>query len=224
MATNVFIDGFNFYYGCFKNRRDPTNHERAYLKWVDLRKLTEAYADGDIIDRIYYCTAKAVAMRDKDTPHRQRMYFDALKTISGIEIHLGQYKLRTKRGVLVNPAWLKKQYPKPVDIESYEEKGSDVNLASLLLRDAFTGKCDKAIVISNDSDLALAVRFARDIAGIPVYVLSPFPGVVSELAKAASNATPLDKSLLAHCQLPDEIWHKGKRVAQRPRPWRDPNS
>jgi hypothetical protein len=33
-----------------------------------------------------------------------------------------------------------------------EEKGSDVNLATYLLLDAFKQDCEAAVVISNDSD------------------------------------------------------------------------
>lgn len=39
-----------------------------------------------------------------------------------------------------------------------EEKGSDVNLATMLLLDGCGRKYDVAMVISNDSDLALPIR------------------------------------------------------------------
>lgn len=54
-----------------------------------------------------------------------------------------------------------------------EEKGSDVNLASHLLVDAFTGGFEKAAVVSNDSDLGWPVGHVRDALGLPVVVLNP---------------------------------------------------
>ena len=52
-----------------------------------------------------------------------------------------------------------------------EEKGSDVNLATHLLADVLERRADAAIVICNDSDLALPIRIARN--HIPVGVINP---------------------------------------------------
>lgn len=42
-----------------------------------------------------------------------------------------------------------------------EEKGSDVNVATRLLQDVLTGQVDAAVIVSNDSDLALPATVAR---------------------------------------------------------------
>lgn len=42
-----------------------------------------------------------------------------------------------------------------------EEKGTDVNVAAHLLTDVLTNEVDAAIVVSNDSDLALPITAAR---------------------------------------------------------------
>jgi hypothetical protein len=52
-----------------------------------------------------------------------------------------------------------------------EEKGSDVNVATHLLIDVFDRSIDCAIVVSNDSDLALPIQVARD--KISVGVINP---------------------------------------------------
>jgi hypothetical protein len=54
-----------------------------------------------------------------------------------------------------------------------EEKGSDVNLASLLLADGFRGKYEVAVVISNDSDFVLPIQIVRDELKLPVGVVNP---------------------------------------------------
>ncbi len=43
--------------------------------------------------------------------------------------------------------------PVIVDVIKTQEKGSDVNLATYMLLDAFRQESDIAVVISNDSDL-----------------------------------------------------------------------
>ncbi|WP_202864786.1 PIN domain-containing protein [Rothia uropygioeca] len=55
-----------------------------------------------------------------------------------------------------------------------EGKGSDVNVASHLLIDILTGTIDAAVVISNDSDLAYPVTFARD--RVPIGLVNPTKG------------------------------------------------
>lgn len=49
-----------------------------------------------------------------------------------------------------------------------EEKGSDVNLAAHLLRDAYRGHCGCAVIVSNDSDLLTPIRIAKADCGTVV--------------------------------------------------------
>ena len=55
-----------------------------------------------------------------------------------------------------------------------EEKGSDVNVASHLLSDVLTNQVNAAVVVSNDSDLAVPLRVARD--RVPVGLVHPGAG------------------------------------------------
>jgi hypothetical protein len=54
-----------------------------------------------------------------------------------------------------------------------EEKGSDVNIATYMLVDAFRADCDQLVVITNDSDLAEPIRIINKELRIPVGVLNP---------------------------------------------------
>jgi len=45
-----------------------------------------------------------------------------------------------------------------VQVIKTEEKGSDVNLATYLLLDAFAANCELRVVVSNDSDLKEPIR------------------------------------------------------------------
>jgi hypothetical protein len=54
-----------------------------------------------------------------------------------------------------------------------EEKGSDVNLATHLLHDAYRNDHELAVVISNDSDLVVPIQIVRHELGKPVGVFVP---------------------------------------------------
>jgi hypothetical protein len=59
------------------------------------------------------------------------------------------------------------------DVLKMEEKGSDVNIATYMLVDAFRKDCDQLVVITNDSDLAEPVRIIHKELGIPVGIFNP---------------------------------------------------
>jgi hypothetical protein len=142
MSTNVYIDGFNVYYGCLKGT--------AY-KWLDLQAFCARLLPKDDIKRIRFFTARVTSRPDDpDVDKRQRLYLRALGTLPKVSVHLGHflsYPTRMPLGHIVAGG------PRTVEVIKTEEKGSDVNLAFYLLMDAFTGDCDTAAVVTNDGDL-----------------------------------------------------------------------
>ncbi len=64
---------------------------------------------------------------------------------------------------------------------SYEEKGSDVNLASHVLIDILEKRVDAAVVISNDGDLRHPLVFAR--TRVPVGLINPSRRPTSQMLK-----------------------------------------
>jgi hypothetical protein len=72
-----------------------------------------------------------------------------------------------------------------VSVAQWEEKGSDVNVASHLLLDLLHQRIDAAMVISNDSDLAFAIAEARAL--VPVGVVNPSPNYPSGALKASQT-------------------------------------
>ena len=83
-----------------------------------------------------------------------------------------------------------------------EEKGSDVNLASHLLLDAFRKDCEAALVISNDSDLLEPIRIVRREFGMPVGVASPHARPSQVLLKEASFFRSIRAGALRSSQFP----------------------
>ena len=165
MPTNIYIDGFNLYYGCL--RGTP-------YKWLDLDALCRRLFPRDTIHRIRYFTAN-ITPRPSGPPQkvqRQQAYLRALQTIPHLTIHRGRYLTHPTRMPLAHP---RPGGPATVEVIKTEEKGSDVNLATYLLLDAFRRDCDTAVVISNDSDLKEPIALAQSELGLHVGVVNPHP-------------------------------------------------
>jgi hypothetical protein len=160
--ANVYVDGFNLYYGCLKGTE---------YRWLDLGAFCQKLIPSNPINRIRYFTARISARpQDPDGPVRQETYLRALATTPGLSIHLGHFQQTTVRAPLAKP---KPGGAKTVEVLKTEEKGSDVNLATYLLLDAFCKDCDLAVVVSNDSDLEAPIRVAMRELGIPVGLVNP---------------------------------------------------
>ena len=95
--------------------------------------------------------------------------------------------------------------PRTVEVLDTEEKGSDVNLASYLLLDAFEDEYEMAVVVSNDSDLELPIRMARSRLGKQVGVFDPSRRRSFELHAAASWYRPLRQGPLSASLFPDTL-------------------
>ena len=194
MKTNVYIDGFNLYYRAVKNTP---------FKWLDLGKMCEALLPSHDIQRIRYFTAKV-----SGADHRQRQiaYIRAIETIPYLSVHYGTFKTRTKKGLLVTPV---PGAPAVVEILTTEEKGSDVNLATYLLSDGYRGEYEQAVIVSNDSDLALPIEVVRKELPRRIGVVNPNrnPKQITpkELIDAASFTLRLFKTTLRDNQFPPEI-------------------
>src|SRR5258705_8261960 len=94
--------------------------------------------------------------------------------------------------------------PATVLVLKSEEKGSDVNLATTLLMDAFDGDFEQAVVVSNDSDLAYPIEVVRNKFGFPVVVLFPCGGTRKpsyHLSKVATASPLVNAAHLAAAQL-----------------------
>jgi hypothetical protein len=86
-----------------------------------------------------------------------------------------------------------------------------------------SGVFDEAIVISNDSDLSLAVQTVVRDAGKRVRVISPDLFVVNELQNAVAfrqqDAGIIQPRLIHRCQFPNEILVPDGTVIRKPKGW-----
>jgi len=207
MATNVYVDAFNLYYGSLKGTP---------YRWLDLGTLCARLLPKDRINRIRYFTATVSARPDNpDAPQRQQVYLRALETTPGLSIHYGHYLSHVTRMPLANP---RPGGARTVEVVKTEEKGSDVNLATYLLLDAFQRDCDVAVVISNDSDLKLPIEIARSELGIRVGVVNPHPPARRSRALEPTFFKQLRTSALGACQFP-QVLADAKGEIRKPARW-----
>jgi hypothetical protein len=96
-------------------------------------------------------------------------------------------------------------FPAVAKVWKTEEKGSDVNLGSHLIRDAFQGNYDVAAVLSNDTDLVEPIRIVTQELGLPVGLLCPVPAPAAGLAQVASFVRHIRVQHLLASQFADTI-------------------
>jgi hypothetical protein len=192
VRTNVYVDGFNLYYGAV--RGTP-------YRWLDLARLCKVMLPNDTIQSIKYFTARVSARpNDPDKPMRQQIYMRALRTIPNLRIIYGHFLTHARQMVLTgsNP-------PKRVWVDKTEEKGSDVNLAAHLLYDGFKGFFDVAVLITNDSDLLEPIRMIRYDLRLPVGILNPHQYHSRVLKPHTTFMKRIRQADVAASQFPDTL-------------------
>ena len=195
MRTIVYVDGLNLYYGALKGTP---------YKWLDLKKLAQEILgpQNDIIKIKLFTAAVKPTSTDPHVHLRQSVYLRALeKFIPEIEIMKGHFLEHTVSMRLDPPIGTKKF----ATVLKREEKGSDVNLALHFLNDAWLNHYDCGVIISNDSDLAEAVRLVRMQTTKKIGIISPFPTTSKELSNHSHFQRKIRENALTISQLPDQI-------------------
>ena len=244
MRVGVYVDGYNLYYGA----RRMCGRGTPGWRWLDIKGLIEGIIVGqsgwagphDV--SVTYCTARISGAGNLVGQREQDVYLRALAVSgSATRIEYGNYVSRVGTAPLAvagphhRPEIVRPQWPVMlqdsndqdvpdgrfmVSVARREEKGTDVNVASHLLIDVLSGAVDAAVIVSNDSDLALPIRIAR--TRVPVGMVNPTPSYFAGKLEGSPTEgvgghwwyqlTIAD--LTAH-QLPTRI---GAKIA-KPQPW-----
>jgi uncharacterized LabA/DUF88 family protein len=157
----VFIDGSNIMY-CSRKIRPGFR--------VDYHRMAQALCgDRNLVRTYFFCS------EDIENPNpKQRGFLNALRE-RGIEVFSHPLKSRTTRSGEV------------IRIE----KGVDVTMVSVLLRNAFIEAFDVAIVVTGDGDFVVAVQTVKD-RGKRVEVASFEDSIALGLRRVADKFTSLD--------------------------------
>jgi uncharacterized LabA/DUF88 family protein len=218
MKTIVYVDGFNLYYRALKN----TAH-----KWLDLDALCRLVLPASCnIAAINYYTARVSARVDPSSPKDQNTYLTALQTIPHLKVHYGNFQVTEKFMFLAQPLTFRPTSTTPADpvptfakVVKTEEKGSDVNLGVHLVRDAFMGAFEHAVVITNDTDLREPIRIVVQEANLPVTLLSPCAQPAATLSALATHVRHIRSGHLSKAQLADPVTTATGQALAKPPGW-----
>ncbi|HSX11141.1 MAG TPA: NYN domain-containing protein [Chlamydiales bacterium] len=181
-----FIDGFNLYHAISTLRRPE-------LKWTDLRALSKVFLKSysEELVGVYYFSAYAEHIAEAKQKC-QRDYIKALE-LKAVKPILGHFKKKNRKCPSCDYQWI-----------GHEEKETDVNIALFLLNLAYHNAFDRALVISNDSDLAPAIRMVRsEFPHKQITAIAPPQYHAShELVHAASDKSKIRVDHLERCLLP----------------------
>ena len=150
---------------------------------------------------ICYFTAKMRTVRGNGGPRqRQDVYLRAVTALPNVKVIYGTHK---KRGT------------------SWEEKQTDVNIATEMIFDAFFSRFSHAVLVSNDTDLVSPIRRIRDELGLRVTVVNPVlaQSTHDELRDAATDVIEIESQHLRASQLPPRIQDASGRWITKPTSW-----
>ena len=224
MRTYVYVDGFNLFHGALQG----TDY-----RWLDLLSLFRGMLEPDYkVNKVKYFTARIKKGENAEYySEDQSIYLQALsKYCCNLEIIYGKFVTNVVKrpiansksgelpnidvidsgGNVVNRKIAKseeKENELPrIKVLNREEKGSDVNLAVHLLDDAWKNSYDLGVVVTNDSDFAMAMELAGKVPNKSIGLLRPRTEQKSaELAQYASFSRPITVNALEANQLPSPI-------------------
>jgi len=206
---NIYIDGFNLFYGLLKGS--------AY-KWLNIQACFEKIYKHDEIVSIKYFTA----LIKGDDLVKQEIYMKALQTLPKVSIIFGNFK-----GKVVTCGVPECDYPHK-SFRVFEEKRTDVNIAIEMLNDASKGMVDRFILVSGDSDLVPAINIIRrEFPFIDLIVLIPAKRsksmkdryIASEIRRAANHARLLDYAYIRTSQFPNPVIDPKRNKIVKPIGW-----
>ncbi len=203
MRANVYIDGFNLYFGSLKGTRH---------KWLNVSAMCRRLLPNREINRVRYFSARISPLpHNPDAPDRQDAYLTALETLPDLTIHLGRFTSRPVSLPVFPLEYPSQNSPaQTVRVLKTEEKRSDVNLATFLMLDCVDDNVDEVVIVSNDSDLVLPIELAVKRFGKIAGVISPQDS--SQISRALLRAATwtyktINRSVLAASQFPDVVQH-----------------
>ncbi len=211
--TIVYVDGFNLYFGL----RDANLQK---CMWLNIHELSRHLCGtGRQLLRTKYFTsrvsgapkgASSTSIKAAEAKRkRQSEFLEVLATITGLEITYGHFLAKDADCHACGSVWTK-----------FEEKMTDVNIATSMMTDAFQDQFDHAILVSGDSDLVPPVRaILKLFPEKKIFVAFPPARKSTELKNLASDKIEMFKASLVNSQLPDQVTLPSGRVIVRPADW-----
>jgi uncharacterized LabA/DUF88 family protein len=177
------------------------------LKWLDINCLVKnLLTDKQVVIEVKYFTSRVSNNPEKQK--RQTTYIEALET-TGVKVFYGNYQRDSTECRRCGNVWA-----------SYNEKMTDVNIATQILIDAYADRFDMAMLISGDSDLVPPIRAVHELFNKKrVFVAFPPKRHNSSVALVSKGSMIIGRKKLSDSQFNEEVQkHDGFRL-RRPKEW-----
>jgi uncharacterized LabA/DUF88 family protein len=198
--SNFYIDGFNLYFGMIQAGYTD-------CKWLNIWKLADRIINkNQVLGSVKFFTSRI--NNNKKKQGRQYDFLNALFT-TDTEIIYGHFLSQPFNCRICGAR----------DFET-KEKMTDVNIATQILKDAFTNSFDVAFLISGDSDLVPPLRMIRDLfPDKELIVVFPPERKSTSLSNVAHRSFTLSRGKLKSSQFPDQVVNKHGHIIQKPAEW-----
>jgi len=200
-----YIDGFNLYFGL------RSKGWRKYY-WLDPAALSRSLLkpDQQLVACNYFTARIRSHTNGGQSNARQSLWIDALQAQPDIQCQFGHYLSKERRCRACRITW-----------KDFEEKMTDVKIATQILVDAFDNAYDTALIISGDSDLVPPLQAIRNRQPDKRIIVAFPPGRRSEqLRQVAHGCFTIGEVKLRKNLLPDEIALPNGHILRRPAKWR----
>ena len=204
------VDGFNLYHSVMRLKGDTG----CSTKWLDLDSLCRSYLplfgrDASLAS-IHYFSALPYHLSPTNSGKvaRHEVYLSCLKA-SGITVQLGRFKEKDVYCPNCKSYFLK-----------HEEKETDVAIAVTLIELLILDQCDKAVVMSGDTDLSPAIKKClRLFPKKSIIFAFPYARKNNELLKLAPASFSISKKQYIRHQFPNPVVLADGRKIHKPAGW-----
>jgi len=201
-----YVDGFNFYYGL----KSMGKSWKKYY-WLDMVKFCEQMVKPhqELVEVNYFSAAHNT---ENGKRKRQGQFFAANRSNPKFHLFLGKF---------LQKKFIHRECG--LEFTTYEEKETDVQIATSMIADVVKDRCDISILISADSDLVPPINFIREFKpNHKVFICFP-PKRFSYDLKKKSDIVPIllenNELKFQNARLPDEVNLPNGHKVIRPSSW-----
>lgn len=205
------VDGFNLYHSI---KEAVSVQPNIHFKWLNLHALCSSLlhliGNNAQLAEVHYFSALAThrQIADPQVILRHQSLLDCLRA-TGVHIELGRFKAKSGACPICR---------RP--IVRHEEKETDVAIAVRLIDLLHADRCDTAVLVTGDTDLAPAIRLARQrFPDKGIVCAFPYARKNNELAGLSTHSFVIRATSYARHQFPDPFRHPDGRLIFRPASW-----
>ncbi len=210
--VTFLVDGFNLYHSIVQAQEDSRG---LCAKWLDLRGLCESFLPAIrrqrrtrvTLDNIYYFSALPTH-RSHGKQLRHSLYMKCLRH-SGIHVCLGAFRAKEVKCPICGGNAI-----------HYEEKETDVAIATKLFEVCYADESDSIVLVTGDTDLAPTVRTCHRLFPKKLICFAfPYKRHNRELKQIAPTSFGIDRYAYMKHQYPNPLRLSDGVVLTKPPEW-----